>query len=73
MAQTIDKPNSGTYVLCFQDCSDLLWEKLLLIEKTFEIGGWRTKIFQKKILFNLPSLNVPIKFAMMVIEHLDQG
>ena len=73
MAQTIDKPKSGTYVLCFQDCSDLLWEKLLLIEKKLSKLEAEERKYSKKILFNLPSLNVPIKFAMMVIEHLDQG
>ena len=24
--QKIDKPNFGTYVFCFINCSDLLWE-----------------------------------------------
>ena len=33
-------------IFCFQNCSDLLWEKnVLLIEKnTFEIQGWRPRI-----------------------------
>ena len=29
-------------VFCYQNCSDLLWEKnILVIEKTFEIRGWK--------------------------------
>ena len=32
-------------VFCCQNCSDLLWEMIvLLFEKTFEIQGWRPKI-----------------------------
>ena len=32
-------------VFCYQNCSDLLWEKIVLvIEKTFEIQGWRPRI-----------------------------
>ena len=32
-------------VFCYQNCSDLLWEKIVLvIEKTFEILGWRLRI-----------------------------
>ena len=31
-------------VLCYQNCSDLVWEKnVLVIEKTFEIRGWRLR------------------------------
>ena len=34
-------------VFCYQNCSDLLWEKIVLvIEKTFEIRGWRPRIFK---------------------------
>ena len=34
-----------TMVFCYQNCSDLLWEKIVLvIEKTFEIRGWRPRI-----------------------------
>ena len=34
-------------VSCYQNCSDLLWEKIVLvIEKTFEICRWRPKIFK---------------------------
>ena len=33
-------------VFCYQNCSDLLWEKNdLVIEKTFEIRGWRPRIW----------------------------
>ena len=32
-------------VFCYQNCSDLLWEKIVLvIEKNFEIRGWRPRI-----------------------------
>ena len=32
-------------VFCYQNCSDLLWEKfVLVIEKIFEIRGWRPRI-----------------------------
>ena len=32
-------------VFCFQNCSDLLWEKSFYwTRKTFEIGGWRPRI-----------------------------
>ena len=32
-------------VFCYQNCSGLLWEKIVLvIEKTFEIRGWRPRI-----------------------------
>ena len=32
-------------VFCHQNCSDLLWEKIVLaIEKNFEIRGWRPRI-----------------------------
>ena len=32
-------------VFCYQNCSDLLWEKIaLVIEKNFEIRGWRPRI-----------------------------
>ena len=32
-------------VFCYQNCSDLLWEKVVLvIEKNFEIRGWRLRI-----------------------------
>ena len=32
-------------VFCYQNCSDLLWEKnVLVIVKTFEIRGWRPRI-----------------------------
>ena len=32
-------------VFCCQNCSDLLWEKIVLvIQKTFEIQGWRPRI-----------------------------
>ena len=34
-------------VFCYRNCSDLLWEKIVLvIEKTFEIRGWRSRIFK---------------------------
>ena len=34
-----------TMVFCYQNCSDLLWQKIVLvIEKTFEIRGWRPRI-----------------------------
>ena len=34
-------------VFCYQNCSDLLVEKIVLvIKKTFEIRGWRCKIFE---------------------------
>ena len=32
-------------VFCYQNCSELLWEKIVLvIEKSFEIRGWRPRI-----------------------------
>ena len=32
-------------VFCYQNCSDLLWEKkILVIEEKFEIRGWRPRI-----------------------------
>ena len=32
-------------VFCYQNCSDLLWKKIVLvIEKKFEIQGWRPRI-----------------------------
>jgi hypothetical protein len=33
-------------VICYQNCSDLLWEKKLFwwLRKTFEIWGWRQRI-----------------------------
>ena len=35
------------YIFCYQNCSDLLWEKIaLVIKKTFEIWGWRWRIFK---------------------------
>ena len=34
-------------VFCFKNCLDLLWEKIVLvIEKTFEIRGWRPIIWK---------------------------
>ena len=34
-------------VFCYQNCSDLLWEKIVLwLRKTFEIHGWRPRIFK---------------------------
>ena len=34
--------------ICYQNCSDQLWEKIVLvIEKTFEIRGWKPRIFKK--------------------------
>ena len=34
-------------VFCYQNCSDLLWEKkVLVIEKNFEIRGWRPRIYK---------------------------
>ena len=30
---------------CYQNCSDLLWERIVpVIEKTFDIWGWRPRI-----------------------------
>ena len=41
-------------VFCYQNCSDLLWEKIVLvIKKILEIRAWRPKIFGNKCLFNL--------------------
>ena len=38
------------YVFCYQNCSDLLWEKNVpVIEKKFEIRGWRPRIFKIEI------------------------
>ena len=31
-------------VFCYQNCSDLLWEKIVLVRKTFKIRGWRPRI-----------------------------
>ena len=33
-------------VFCNQNCSDLLWEKIVLVieKKTFEIRGWRPRV-----------------------------
>ena len=41
-----DKIYGWTSMLfCYQNCSDLLWEKIVLvIQKTFEIRGWRPRI-----------------------------
>ena len=38
--------NIGTkIVFCYQNCSELLWEKIVLVmEKTFEIWNWRPRI-----------------------------
>ena len=34
-------------VFCYQNCSDLLWERIILVtEKNFEIRGWRPRIFK---------------------------
>ena len=36
---------STEMVFCYQNCSDLLWEKVFLWSiKTFEIWGWRSRI-----------------------------
>ena len=34
-------------VFCYQNCSDLLWEKIVLewLRKTFDIWGWSPRIF----------------------------
>ena len=38
-------PTLRKMVFCYQNCSDLLWEKnVLVIEKNFEIRGWRPRI-----------------------------
>ena len=35
----------GEMVFCYQNCSDLVWEKIVLvIEKNFEIRGWKPRI-----------------------------
>ena len=34
-------------VFCYQNCSELLWEKMFLwLRKTFEIRSWRLRIFK---------------------------
>ena len=34
-------------VFCYQNCSNLLWERIVLvIEKKIEIWGWRSRIFK---------------------------
>ena len=41
----IKKSTCEEMVFCYQNCSDLLWEKLFyLSRKTFEIRGWRPRI-----------------------------
>ena len=41
----LKKKISKKMVFCYQNCSDLLWEKIVLvIEKNFEIRGWRPRI-----------------------------
>ena len=40
----------------------------------FSFLGYSQAVFSHvQTFFNLPSLNVPIEFTMMAIEHLDQG
>ena len=38
-------PCAKSMLFCFQNWSDLLWEKIVLVtRKTFEIWGWRPRI-----------------------------
>ena len=39
----VERPPHCRLVFCYQNCSYLLWEKIILV-KTFEIRGWRPRI-----------------------------
>ena len=48
LPRKVYKERNNKMVFCYQNCSDLQWEKIVLvIEKTFEIRGWRSRICKK--------------------------
>ena len=63
-------------VFCYQNCSDLLWEKIVpAIEKNFEIRGWKPRIC--KILRSLEQFTQTVKvqnnFGNKTLFKLDPG
>ena len=57
-------------VFCYQNCSDLLWEKIVLgIEKNFEIQGWIEKHAGKVRKLQTYLLSSSRKFKFFVVHE----
>ena len=60
-------------VFCYQNCSDLLWEKIVLvIEKNFEIQGWRPWIF-KYLFLNFKSFSPSLEQFFLTVSQNNFG
>ena len=56
----ISLSNTAKMVLCYQNCSDLLWEKIVWwSRKTFDFWGWRPRI--AKVLRSLEQFILAVK------------
>ena len=76
-----DDFDAQTMVFCCQNCSDLLWEKVVLvIEKNFEAEGWEFAKFLRSLEQFIQTVKgqnnfwlqnafqlVPVGFSSMVI------
>ena len=57
-------------VFCYQNCSDLLWEKIVLvIEKTFEIRDGSSRIYKKFEITRTIYSNSERSEHFLVTEH----